>query len=87
MNMEGWAVLIAVVLICSTAVAADPQECGPTNATTVMRVPGEFETPSICFMRGQAYLASSSIGRTLDADELVKVLCVRSETPAASADH
>ena len=79
--------LIAVVLICSTAIAADPQECRPNNATTVMRVPGEFGSPSIRLMRGQAYLASSSIGRTLEADERVKVLCVRSETPAASAEH
>jgi hypothetical protein len=35
-------------------------------------------------MHGQAYLAGTSIGRELQVDEGVKVVCVRSEILAAS---
>jgi hypothetical protein len=85
--MRGWGVLEALVLICSAAVAADPQDCTRGNANTVMRVPAEFANPAACFMHAQAYLAGSSIGRELDANERVKVLCVRSETLAVSAQR
>ena len=72
--------LTALVLICSAAVAADPQDCTRSNANTVMRVPAEFGNPATCFMQAQAYLAGSSIGGYLDANERVKIVCVRSET-------
>jgi hypothetical protein len=75
--------LTALVLICSVATTADAHECTPTNANTVMRLPGEFGNPAACFMHGQAYLAGSSIGRELDASELVKIMCFRNETIAA----
>jgi hypothetical protein len=77
-------VLTALVLICSAAAAADPQDCTRSNANTVMRVPAEFGNPVTCFMHAQAYLAGSSIGRDLDANERVKIVCVRSETIAAA---
>jgi hypothetical protein len=77
----------ALVLICSAAVAADPRDCTRSNANTVMRVPAEFGNPSTCFMHAQAYLAGSAIGRQLDANDWVKVLCVRSETLDVSAEH
>jgi hypothetical protein len=35
-------------------------------------------------MHAQAYLAESSVGRGLDANERVKIVCVRSETVAAA---
>jgi len=41
-----------------------------------MRVPAEFGNPATCFMQAQAYLAGSSIGRDLDADERVRIICV-----------
>jgi len=76
-------VLTALVLICSAAVAADPHDCTRNNANTVMRVPAEFGNPVTCVLHAQAYLAGSSIGRELDANERVRILCVRSETRAA----
>jgi hypothetical protein len=71
--------LTALVLICSVAASPEVQDCTPNNATTVMRLPGEFGNPAACFMRGQAYLAGSSIGRELDASERVKITCFRTE--------
>jgi hypothetical protein len=51
-----------------------------------MRVPAEFGNPATCFMQAQAYLAGRSIGRDLDANERVKIVCVRSETIAAAVE-
>jgi hypothetical protein len=76
-------VLTALVLICSAAVAADPGDCTRGNANTVVRVPTEFGNPATCFMHAQAYLAGSSIGRDLDANERVRIVCVRSATFAS----
>jgi hypothetical protein len=83
----GLGVLTALVLICSAAVAADARDCTRSNATTVMRVPAEFGNPVTCFMHAQAYLAGSSIGRELNADEQVRIICLRSERPTASVEH
>ena len=70
----------ALVLICSVTTTTDLQACTRSNATIVMRMPGEFGNPATCFMHGQAYLAQTSIGRELADNERVKVFCVRSET-------
>ena len=78
--------LIALVLICPATAAADPQDCMRSNANTVMRVPADFGNPATCFMHAQAYLAGNSIGRDLDADERVKIVCLRSETIAAAVE-
>jgi hypothetical protein len=77
-------VLTALILICSVATAAEPQDCTRNNANTVMRVPAEFGIPAHCFMHAQAYLAESAIGRDLDANDRVKIVCVRSASIAAS---
>jgi hypothetical protein len=77
-------VLTALVLICSAAVAADARDCTRGNANTVMRVPAEFGNPVMCFMHAQAYLARSSIGRDLDANERVRIICVPRENVIAS---
>jgi hypothetical protein len=79
--------LTALVLICSVAVTPDLRDCSHGNATAVLRVPGETGNPATCFMHGQAYLAGTSIGRELQVDEGVKVVCVRSEIVAASSQH
>jgi len=76
--------LTALVLICSAAVAADAQDCTRRNANTVMRVPEEFGNPAHCFLHAQAYLAESQIGRDLDANDRVRIVCVRSETITTS---
>ena len=72
--------LTALVLICSVATTPDLRDCSRTNATAVMRVPAEFANPATCFMHGQAYLAETSIGQELGADDRVKIVCARSET-------
>jgi hypothetical protein len=72
--------LTALVLICSVAITPDLRDCSRNNATAVMRVPAEFGNPATCFMHGQAYLAETSIGQELQADDRVKIICARSET-------
>jgi hypothetical protein len=72
--------LTALVLICSVAITPDLRDCSRSNATAVMRVPAEFGNPATCFMHGQAYLAETSIGQELQADDRVKIICARSET-------
>jgi hypothetical protein len=76
--------LTALVLICSVAATPDLRDCTRTNATAVMRVPAEFGNPATCFMHGQAYLAETSIGQELGADDRVKVICARTETVDAA---
>ena len=76
--------LTALVLICSAALTPDLRDCSRRNATAVMRVPAEFANPATCFMHGQAYLAETSIGQELTADDRVKVVCARSETVDAA---
>ena len=75
--------LTALILICSTAFS-DLGECTHDNAIAVVRVPSEFGNPVTCFMQAQAYLAATSIGQDLGANDRVKIICVRSETVAAS---
>ncbi len=77
--------LTALILICSVTTTPDPQNCNRSNAATVMRVPAEFGNPTTCFMHAQAYLAGTSIGRDLDANDRVRLICVRSESLAVSA--
>ena len=79
--------LTALVLICSAAAAPDLYDCTRHNAIAVVRVPAEFGSPATCFLHGQAYLAGTSIGRELEPNERVKVICVRSEILAASAQR
>jgi hypothetical protein len=69
-------VLTALVLICSAEAVVEPRDCTRNNASTVMRVPAEFGNPATCFMHAQAYLAGSPIGRDLDANERVRIICV-----------
>jgi hypothetical protein len=72
--------LTALVLVCSMATTPDLRDCSRTNAVAVMRVPAEFGNPATCFMHGQAYLASTTIGQEMADSERVKVICARSET-------
>jgi hypothetical protein len=72
--------LTALILVCSFAATPDLGACTRDNAVEVMKVPATFASPVAWFMQGQAYLADTSIGRDLAADEAVKVVCVRSQT-------
>jgi hypothetical protein len=45
--------------------------------------PGDFGNPVTCFMHAQAYLAGCSIGRELDANEWVNIVCMRSAVTAS----
>jgi hypothetical protein len=78
-------VLTAVILICSIAVTPDLGECTRKNAAAQLRVPAEFANPVLCLMHGQAFLAGTSLGRDLGAEDRVKIICVRTDTAAASA--
>ena len=69
--------LTAVVLICSLSVTPELRDCSRDNATNVLQVPEEFMLPSQCMMRGQAFVAETSIGQDLAQEERVKVMCVR----------
>ena len=76
--------LTALVLICSLAVTPDIRHCTRENATSVMLLTVQSGNPATCFMHGQAYLAQTSIGEELGANDRVKIVCVRSETVDAS---
>jgi hypothetical protein len=69
--------LTALILICSLQTTPDIQSCNRENAVDAMMVPESFASPATCFMRGQAYLADTSLGRDLTGNEQVKVMCVR----------
>jgi hypothetical protein len=69
--------LTAIVLVCSLAVTPDLRECSRDNAVHVLQVPEEFALPSMCAMRGQAFIAETSIGQEMAENERVKVMCVR----------
>jgi hypothetical protein len=72
--------LTALILICSLATTPDIRDCSRTNAVDVMYTPVESANPATCFMHGQAYLASTDIGRNLTDKEEVKVVCARKQT-------
>ena len=76
--------LTALILICSATLAPDLADCTQKNATAVIRIPAEFGSPATCFMHGSAYLAETSFGQELTANDRVKVICVRNETIPAS---
>jgi hypothetical protein len=69
--------LTALVLVCSLALTPDISGCSRENAVQVLNVPSEFTNPATCFMHGQAYLAQTTIGRDLGAQERVKIVCTR----------
>jgi len=75
--------LTVLVLVCSTSLTPDYlQDCGRNNAVQVMQLPEQIASPSMCAMRGQAYLAGTTLGQELAENERVKVLCIRSGTVA-----
>jgi hypothetical protein len=69
--------LTALILVCSLNVTPDLRACDRDNAVHVLQVPEEFAMPAMCAMRGQAFLAETSIGQELTNDERVKVVCIR----------
>jgi hypothetical protein len=69
--------LTALILVCSLAVTPDLRACDRDNAVHVLQVPEEFAMPAMCAMRGQAFLAETSIGQELTNDERVKIVCIR----------
>jgi hypothetical protein len=69
--------LTAMILICSLANTPNIADCKQTNALDVVWVPETFLNPVMCFIRGQAYLANTEVGRDLAENERVKVVCLR----------
>jgi hypothetical protein len=78
---------LSVVLVCSTAVTPDFRDCTRDNAAAVMLLTVQSANPATCFMHGQAYLAQTSIGEELGANDRVKIVCVRSETVDVSVSR
>jgi hypothetical protein len=78
-------VLTAMILICSLTADSDLAACNQANAVTVISVPETYGNPATCFMHGQAYLAETSIGRELTADERIKVICARKPAKATAS--
>jgi hypothetical protein len=74
--------LTALILICSLASGSDVGACTEDNALEVLRSPETFASPVACLMHGQAYLANTALGRDLENNEAVKVICVRSRIGA-----
>jgi hypothetical protein len=77
--------LTALILICSLTSVTDVGACTEDNAVEILRSPEAFASPVTCLMHGQAYLANTAMGRDLSADEVVKVMCVRSKIGATPA--
>lgn len=77
--------LTALILICSLASVSDVGACTEDNALEVLRSPEAFASPVTCLMHGQAYLANTAMGRDLNANQVVKVICVRSKIGATPA--
>jgi hypothetical protein len=69
--------LTALILVCSLATIPNLSDCTRDNALDVVYVPRAFASPTNCLMHAQAYVADSSIGRDLQQNEGVKVICVR----------
>jgi hypothetical protein len=77
--------LTALILICSLQTTPDIRTCTRDNAVDALQVPESFASPATCFMRGQAYLADTSLGRDLTENERVKVICVRTASASVPA--
>jgi hypothetical protein len=77
--------LTALILICSLTSVSGIGGCTEDNALEVMRSPETFANPVTCLMHGQAYLAGTAMGRDLNADEAVRVICKPSRNVAKPA--
>jgi hypothetical protein len=69
--------LTALILVCSLATVSNLGDCTRDNALDVVYVPTTFASPAACLIYAQAYVADSAIGRDLQQNEGVKVICVR----------
>jgi len=83
--LMGATMLTALILVCSLASVPDLAACTRDNALQVVQVPEAFANPVTCFMHGQAYLAETTIGRELAANEAVKVICTRGRSAQVGA--
>jgi hypothetical protein len=66
----GLNMLNAIILIC---VIGTP--CTIDTADDVIRTPVMSANPSTCFLQGQAYLAQTELGRSLDAHQQISIKC------------
>ena len=72
-----------LVLLCSTAVTPALGDCTSDNAIAAMAVPETVESAVVCMLHGEAYIAQTELGRSLAADEVVKIVCRRDREAAA----
>lgn len=66
-----------MVLVCSLSNTPALADCDRSSAVSVLDLREPFDSPMMCFMHGQAYLARTEIGRELEADKRVKIVCSR----------
>jgi hypothetical protein len=69
--------MMTLILVCAITTVSNMGDCTRDNALDIMYVPTTFAHPASCLMRAQIYLADSSIGRDLQQNEGLKVMCVR----------
>ena len=77
--MPEGAVLTALILICSITATPALRDCDARNARVAMRTPEAYASPVTCALHGQAYLAETAIGRHLNTEDWVKVVCMRQD--------
>ena len=69
--------LTVSILICSLSNTPAIGDCNRDNAVSVVDMREPFDNPIMCMMHSQAFLGGTEIGRRLEADERVKIICSR----------
>lgn len=67
--------LTAIILVCSLAQLPNLAACDEDNALYVMRFSPQVASLPACVLRGQAYLAGTSLVAGLTPRERIKVIC------------
>ena len=69
--------LTAIVLVCAITDTVTLAACDRILARDVMVVPGSFVSNAACFLGGQAYLATGTLGAFDRSRYAAKVICRR----------
>lgn len=77
--------LTALVLICSLSATPDIRDCSQYTAQDVIRLSIETGHPGHCAMMGEAFVAGTELGRSLNPDDALKVVCAPSARVTARA--
>lgn len=69
------------ILVC--AVGMPQADCSVDTATAVIQGP-RVESPSMCGLHGQAYIADTAIADYADEDHYIKLRCTMGERSAST---